>query len=123
MRARPFPTEAETAHAREIAVGCDRAGFIGSYWRLAACCDVQQVHKWCLGERIRGVPPEELFDAMAWFISDAVITTSYQMPRHLVREAARDILKNAAKLVHAEVARVLEAKKTAAVLQSHLRVV
>lgn len=123
MRARPFPTEAEISRARAVAAGCEMDGLDGTLWRLLRLCDVEQISRWCTGERIRGTPPERLFDTMAIFVSAAVIQAAGQVPRQMVQAAARDIMRNAAALLHKDVAAVIANKKSEALLRSQLKLV
>lgn len=123
MRARPFPTEAEISRARAVAAGCEMDGLDGTLWRLLRLCDVELVSRWCTGERIRGTPPERLFDTMAIFVSAAVIQAAGQVPRKLVQSAAQDIMRNAAALLHKDVAAVVANKKSEALLRSQLKLV
>lgn len=110
-------------HAAEIETGSAMPGVDGVLWRLIARCDYRAIEKWQLGERIRGTPPEQLFDAMAVWINGAVVMTAGQVGRQQMRGAAQRILRMVAAAVEADINDLIWAKKTDAIVRNKLRLI
>lgn len=91
--------------------GVELPGLDGTYWRLLKRFPVEEVSRWCTGERIRGVPMEQLMDAMAMYVGSCIIQVAGQTGRKMVMQAAAKMLRGTANLVHLDVQQIVENKK------------
>lgn len=123
MRRLPDPTPAEARRAEIIKAGSELANADGAFWRLMKQADVENIPRWCQGERIRGTEPQWLFNALAAWMSSAVVIAAGQVGRKQIQEAARGILNTTAKLTHAEVIEIKNKKLSADMLRRGLTVV
>lgn len=60
--------EGEIKHFSDCALYRNDPGITGSYWRLAERISPREVMRWLDGERIRGVPPPTMWNAIGEYI-------------------------------------------------------
>lgn len=101
----------------------DEPGVLGSFYRLMARLNVHQVLKWCEGEKVRGVPPETLFDALGEFIGTAATYGAGMVSRSKMHKAAGAIYEFAHAKTNGELRALDEAKRSRDTIKNPLKLV
>lgn len=108
------PKELETY--AEIEQMRNAPGIPGSFYRLMARISVHHVRPWCEGEKIRGVPPETMFDALGEFIGIAVAYGAGMVGRLNMHKAAGEIYKYSHERTNSELRGLEEKKRSKSVI-------
>jgi hypothetical protein len=108
------PKELETY--AEIEQMRNAPGIPGSFYRLMARISVHHVRQWCEGEKLRGVPPETMFDALGEFVGIAVAYGSGMVGRVKMHKAAGEIYKYSHQRTQSELRDLEEKKRSKSVI-------
>lgn len=94
----------------------EAGGIAGSFYRLMGRISVRHVLSWCEGEKIRGVPPETMFDALGEFVGIAVAYGADMVGRARMHKAAGEIYKYAHQRTQSELRDLEEKKRSKSVI-------
>lgn len=109
--------EGELKHFEDCKLYRNEAGITGSYWRLAERISPREVMRWLDGERIRGVPPLTMFEAMGEYIGIIASYTAAMVGRVMMHSAAGKIYEWAHAKTSAELREADEKKRARELLK------
>lgn len=109
--------DGEIKHFEDCELYRNEAGLTGSYWRLAERISPREVMRWLDGERIRGVPPLTMFEAMGEYIGIIASYTAAMVGRVMMHSAAGKIYEWAHAKTSAELREADEQKRARELLK------